>query len=73
MDLRKIKKSILSLDSSEQIAIHRAIRLNRVTSKRAIKEAVKKEKKQSTATAVDLGNLDSIELQYLLKKLEEEM
>jgi hypothetical protein len=61
------------MDNNEAIAVHRAIRLSRITSKRAVKEAVKKEKKQVNAMdkLLSADGMGEAELLFLMKKLEE--
>ena len=69
-NLSDIKRSITEMTWNEQLAIHEAVRLSRVTPKRPIKAAKKKEKGITKSIVKGIDSMSLEELEALNEQIE---
>lgn len=60
MQLKQLKQSILQIPNEEAIALHKAIRKNRMVSKRAAKVAVQKQTKLEKTILADQNKIRKV-------------
>ena len=68
--LKDIKRSITEMTWDEQLAIHEAVRLSRVTPKRPIKAKKKKEKGITKSIVKGIDSMSLEELEALNEQIE---